>query len=93
MDACGGGRAVLGRVRGTPYDLVISDIRMADGGGDDFYRAATAERRELARRFLFITGDTANPKAWKFLAEAGVPVLAKPFSTDALPRTVQEVTA
>ena len=37
-----------------------------------------AERRELARRFLFITGDTANPK---------------PFATDALPRAVQEVTA
>jgi len=61
--------------------------------GEAFYRAATAERGDLARRFLFITGDTANPKAWKFLEEAGVPVLEKPFSADALLRAVQELTA
>ncbi|MBI2525992.1 MAG: GAF domain-containing protein [Candidatus Rokubacteria bacterium] len=93
VDACGGGRAALECVRHGRYDLVISDMRMAEGTGEELYRAVAVQRRELARRFLFITGDTANPQVWKFLEEVGVPVLAKPFSADALLRAVQQLTA
>jgi hypothetical protein len=45
---------------------------MPEGDGADFYRAAVAQRKELAQHFLFMTGDTANEEAWR-------PVLAKPF--------------
>ncbi|HXH07256.1 MAG TPA: hypothetical protein VNI83_11765 [Vicinamibacterales bacterium] len=38
-----------------------------------------------------MTGDTANPVAWRFLQEARAPVLAKPFSPDALLRAVERV--
>ena len=62
-----GGRGALERVRGARYDLIVSDIRMPDGDGEEFYRAAVAAQPALAGRFLFITGDTANP------ARLGVP--------------------
>jgi PAS domain S-box-containing protein len=79
IDLASGGGAALDRVRRRRYDLVVSDIRMPDGSGDDFYRAAIAEDPSLASRFIFITGDTANPEALKFLEEVRRPVLAKPF--------------
>ena len=89
VDVFAGGRPALERVRGNHYDLIVSDMRMADGSGEDFYRAATSERRKLAGRFLFVTGDTANPAAWKFLEETKVPVLGKPFTAEALLRAVE----
>ena len=90
VDCCAGGRPALQRVQDTSYDLVVSDIRMTDGGGEDFYDAATRTRRELASRFLFMTGDTANPASWRFLRETQAPVLEKPFSADVLLRAVSE---
>jgi DNA-binding response OmpR family regulator len=52
---------------------------MPEGDGADFYRAAVAQRKELAQHFLFMTGDTANEEAWRVLEGTRAPVLAKPF--------------
>src|SRR2546422_6839147 len=37
-----GGRAGLESVRRRRYDLVVSDVRMPEGGGEEFYRSAVA---------------------------------------------------
>ncbi|MFP4624570.1 MAG: response regulator [Gemmatimonadota bacterium] len=63
-------------------DLVISDVKMPDGGGLDLYRWIEAERPELARRFLFVTGDVGDP-AIAALAEAKPgQFISKPFDKD-----------
>ncbi len=96
VDVAAGGRTGLERVQARRYDLIVSDVRMPEGGGDEFYRKAVAHDPELSRRFLFVTGDTANPGAWRFLKEARVPVLEKPFAAndflDAV-RTIATLTA
>jgi PAS domain S-box-containing protein len=79
VDVASGGREGLERVRATPYALIVSDMRMPDGGGADLYRAAVAHEAALGSRFVFITGDAANPERWAFLRETGVPVVEKPF--------------
>jgi CheY-like chemotaxis protein len=93
VDVASGGRAALERVARESYDLVISDMRMPDGDGPDFYREVLARTPALARRFVFVTGDTANPEAWAFLEGAGVPVIEKPFPRalfeDAVARVLQ----
>jgi CheY-like chemotaxis protein len=93
VDVAPGGRSALERLREARYDLIVSDIRMPDGSGEEFYRAATAVRGELKGRFLFITGDTANPEAWRFLEEIRAPVIEKPFTTQALLQAVARLTA
>ena len=92
VDVADGGRAALERVRGTRYDLIVSDIRMPDGDGEEFYRAAVATQPALAARFLFITGDTANPRAWEFLRATRVEALEKPFKPTALLAAVERLT-
>jgi len=79
VDLATGGRVALERARRQRYDLVVSDIRMADGSGEEFYRAVVTENPALAARFVFVTGDTANSAAWAFLKSADVTVLEKPF--------------
>jgi two-component system NtrC family sensor kinase len=66
---------------------------MPEGGGDEFYRKAIAHDPELAKRFLFITGDTANPAAWRFLQDARVPVLEKPFAASAFLDAARSIAA
>jgi two-component system NtrC family sensor kinase len=84
VDVAESGRAGLERARGTRYDLIVSDFRMPDGDGEAFFRAAVAAQPELRGRFLFMTGDTANPIAWEFLQDSRVAVMEKPFSPDIL---------
>jgi signal transduction histidine kinase/CheY-like chemotaxis protein len=91
VDVASGGRAALECLRQTRYDLVLSDVRMPEGDGADFYRAAVARQKELARRFLFMTGDTANEDAWRVLQSTRAPVLAKPFTRQALLHAVEQV--
>ena len=91
VDVAAGGKTGLERVHGRRYDLIVSDIRMPDGGGDEFYRKAVAHDPQLAKRFLFVTGDTANPEAWRFLKEANVPVLEKPFAATAFLEAVRAI--
>ena len=91
-DEATGGHIALERLRGARYDLIVSDVRTPDGNGEDLYHAATADRRDLAGRFLFMTGDTANPEAWQFLEASRAPVLEKPFTAQALLNAVERMT-
>jgi two-component system NtrC family sensor kinase len=85
------GRSALERVRRMRFDVVLSDIRMPDGSGEDFYLAAVLDQPGLARRFVFMTGDTANPAPWQFVEEVQAPVLEKPFTADHLFAALERV--
>ena len=51
------------------------------------------ERGELTERFLFMTGDTANPEAWRFIEATHASVIEKPFTAQALLSAVERVAA
>ncbi len=97
VEVAAGGRAGREQIRQTRFDLVVCDMRMPEGSGEALYRDVVTADAALGRSFLFITGDTANPDAWRFLREAGVPVVAKPFTPaafmDAVRRVVVSLTA
>jgi GAF domain-containing protein/CheY-like chemotaxis protein len=93
VDVAPGGRAGLDHLRRRHYDLVVSDMRMADGDGEDFYRRAVVTDPALAHRFLFVTGDTANRGAWAFLKTANAAVLEKPFPPDVFLEAVRRIVA
>jgi signal transduction histidine kinase len=74
------GRDALERVRrGEAFDLIISDIKMPVMGGPDLYRRLHDEGNPLARRMVFITGDTVAPDTRRFLQGIDNAVLSKPF--------------
>lgn len=85
--------AALEHVRGVPYDLVVCDVCMPDGGGPAVYYAATTRRPDLTNRFLFITGNVDDPEPWRFLAKIRAHVLEKPFTGRALRHALIKVIA
>jgi PAS domain S-box-containing protein len=62
------------------FDAVVSDLRMPDMDGAELWREVGRLHPALARRMLFITGDTLSPGARDFLGATGCPRLDKPFS-------------
>jgi signal transduction histidine kinase len=71
-------RAALPRILTGAYALVMADIRMPDLDGPALYREVMARSPELAKTFLFITGDTFSRDRDAFLKETQAVYLAKP---------------
>jgi CheY-like chemotaxis protein len=91
VDRAATGREALARVGTRAYALVICDVRMPDLDGPAFYEALRQRDPALARRVVFVTGDTASPEARHFLEESGAPYLAKPFAVADFKSAVRRV--
>lgn len=73
------GREALDRVAQEPFDLIITDVKMPVMSGPDLYQNLSDAGNPLARRVIFITGDTVAPDTRRFLQSVDNAVLAKPF--------------
>jgi CheY-like chemotaxis protein len=94
-----GGYTVVGANSGTEalellateqFSGIISDMRTpgnVDGGG--VYQWLKANRPELSKRIVFITGDIVNEDTVAILRETGAPCVEKPFRVQDLLATVE----
>lgn len=84
------GAEALQCLQAEPFDLIVSDLRMPDIDGAALWREVSARQPALARRMLFVTGDSLSQDARRFLDAAGCPSLDKPFAkADLLARVRQ----
>jgi signal transduction histidine kinase/CheY-like chemotaxis protein len=83
--------AALGE--GRELDVVLCDMMMLDGTGVDVHVWVEANRPELARRMIFMTGGTFTPKARSFLANIESPSLTKPFALAEVDAAIAKVLA
>ncbi|NOZ85896.1 MAG: response regulator [Deltaproteobacteria bacterium] len=65
-------------------DVILCDLRLPDMDGSTLRRKTAKSYPELARRFVFITGDTANERSLTFMDQSSAPCLEKPFTRDQL---------
>jgi CheY-like chemotaxis protein len=73
------------------FDLIISDFRMPQMDGRQFYELACRKESLLAQRIVFITGDVVSEETQSFLKAIGNPHLAKPFQLDSVEQVVAQV--
>jgi DNA-binding response OmpR family regulator len=73
------GREACNNLQGFDWDLIISDLRMPEMDGMDFYREMQKRCPGLEKRFIFVTGDTYDREVKRFLEETGVTFIRKPF--------------
>jgi CheY-like chemotaxis protein len=77
------GSEACDRLRERTFDLVVTDLKMPGSiSGQDLFRWAQRERPEIARRFVFVTGDTMSEDALVFLEATGRRCVQKPFSVE-----------
>ncbi len=75
--------------RGQAPDLIVADLKMPRLDGPGFYERVQRNNPQLARRFLFITGDAIRPESATFLTTCGLPYLRKPFGVAEIQRAVK----
>ena len=73
------------------FDVVLSDYRMPQMNGEQFYHAAVEIRPELARRIVFLTGDTVSEPTQTFLKSTGNPHLPKPFQAVKVAQVISDL--
>jgi len=85
------GKEAMELVHRYEFDLVISDIKMPETDGPEFYRRLKAEGSRLADRLIFVTGDLMNPETVKFLTSTGTPWISKPFEIAVARQTINSI--
>jgi two-component system NtrC family sensor kinase len=78
---------------GGDLDVIVTDMKMPGMDGATFYKELRQRDPELARRLIFITGDTVSPDTRAFLQQVQNPVLSKPFKIGPLRDAMEEVMA
>ncbi|HET8578230.1 MAG TPA: response regulator [Methylomirabilota bacterium] len=84
------GEAALERLARGPYELIVCDLHMAGVDGRAVYEAVHRQSPPHPP-MLFVSGHQDADDYRPFLQEFSPPVLAKPFTVDALRRTVREL--
>jgi two-component system NtrC family sensor kinase len=90
VETADNGRIALELVDRTNYDLIISDVKMPEVSGPDFYAALQRKGTALERRVIFVTGDLMNPETLQFIESTGRAWLGKPFDIDSITRTISD---
>jgi two-component system sensor histidine kinase/response regulator len=90
--AANGLEALLVTERCSP-DAIVCDIMMPVMDGMRFFERLVAVAPTLARRVLFVTAWADDPTFDNFLAQAGRPILHKPFEVPDLLRAVAGIIA
>jgi len=75
------------------FDLIISDLRMPEMGGQEFHRLLLDRNPAMARCIIFMTGNSLDEEHQLFLGSTGAPHIAKPFRIDAIEKLVAETVA
>jgi signal transduction histidine kinase/ActR/RegA family two-component response regulator len=89
-EACDGRRA-LEIARAKDFDVILTDLKMPGLDGQGFYENLLKTKPKMARRFIFSTGDMANPKAQAFFQTTGCLYLSKPFKLEAILKLLDQL--
>jgi CheY-like chemotaxis protein len=93
VDTVPNGRVALERLRTAAYDLIVSDLRMPELGGEGFFAAFDDVCPAMRSRIIFVTGQALTPETLEFIARAQVPILGKPFDLNTLREMAEEMLA
>lgn len=86
-------REAFEQIGSSRFDVILTDIRMPELDGRALYQQIEQNWPELARRVIFVTGDTLSTSLRDFAAGRGCPVIEKPFLPGEVRRVVAKVAA
>ena len=79
IDIAANGAVALDKLRKTPYDVIISDLRMPVLDGPGLHKALAREMPSYVDKTIYVTGDTLSEHVQAFLSENPVPLIEKPY--------------
>ena len=91
VDIASNGRQALEKLRAADYDVIISDLKMPDMGGQKLHEALGEIKPHLQARMIFSTGDTVGSGTQSFFERVGNPYLSKPFKLEEVEDLVRKL--
>lgn len=85
------GDSALQKIEGEHFDVVITDLKMPGKDGIELYAYCKENQSELAKRFLFLTGDVVSSESLQFLTANDIPYVSKPFDLQHLISSVNHL--
>lgn len=89
----GSGMEGLKLVMAEDFDAIICDLLMPNLPGDMFYLAVEKTKPKLCKRFVFISGQRADPRWESFIQKINGLILWKPFPIGDLLAAIKKVIA
>jgi CheY-like chemotaxis protein len=90
VDTAGHGRAAMEKMLATEYDLIVSDFKMPQMSGRELFTWIKENRPQLAKRIIFVTGDTVSLDTRSFFEDNQNRYLAKPFKIEEVKEVIQQ---
>ncbi len=90
VDTASDGRAAMKKMQVFDYDLIITDFKMPQMSGRDLFDWIRKNQPQLARRIIFVTGDTVSPETRSFFENNNSRYLAKPFKIEEVKEAIQQ---
>jgi len=75
------------------FDAIIIDMRMPGMSGKELYETLLGKNPEVAKRIIFITGDTSDHATQEFLKKEHLRCVSKPFTKEELTINVYKIIA
>lgn len=91
VDDTGDPKEALLKLNNTSYDIILLDIRMPGMSGMELYAKIIEKHPELAKKVIFITGDTSAGDTKAYLEQNNLSYIAKPFDREVLLQKVQSL--
>ncbi len=85
------GVEALERLAANHFDAVVVDLQMPRLGGRAVYEEVQRREPDLARRFVFVTGDDVRGASHEFLSHVPQPTVRKPYEIADLLAAVDSV--
>ena len=79
------------KLQSRDYDCILLDLKMPGMNGMELYGLIQSADNEVAKKVIFITGDTVNPDTRNFIETNQNPVMIKPFELKELYSQVLEL--
>jgi CheY-like chemotaxis protein len=85
------GQEGIDKLESDTYDLVIIDTRMPVMNGKQLYQHIKQHYPQTADKVLMTSGEVVGSDVQRFLDEAGLPFLPKPYTPGDLKSAVKKI--
>lgn len=91
VETSASGHEAIAALRSGTYDAVVSDLRMPELSGEEFFATVKVEFPEMTSRIVFTSGDMMRETSREFVRDSGCPYLQKPYEIADLVTILREL--